>query len=180
MVWLEDELVPANSPKPVHPPVKVAREILYYLCEANFRIELFTLDFFLYNPMRTVSTTNTPTERLDTIQRRIPYLVDSKLPIYFNGGNGFSSADIQERFQSAYGLVHVMQEWTRDKRCTPCRELIAQAVELKEEEKAGGVLSEEKVASLESAAFEHYIRSFVLVFARAPSIPHHCRVPDSE
>lgn len=172
-MWAEVHIAPAGPHEPVLPPRVTCHHILATLCEANFRLEVLALDFFCYSPTRnTVGEVRDPLQRrADVLQLMRPWKF-TLFPDDFTAEDGTASMDLEERWEVAWGLMMVMQDWVRIKRCLPPEYLYDITAELVHIQMADGVKPAAKIEALERGVIDHYIRSYAYVFARAPSIPH--------
>ncbi|KIY64661.1 hypothetical protein CYLTODRAFT_424990 [Cylindrobasidium torrendii FP15055 ss-10] len=174
--WMGEELAPANSSEMPHPSTSTTREILKFICEVNFRVELLTLDYFLFDFSAPGTTPPTPVERRQEVFQLISYFSASALPEWINDGDGFASDDMRERFDALCGLSTVMEQWTLHPLCClrPGSLVLVQRAQcqaLLEKDQ----LNDGKVNSFEELVAEHYISSYALIFARPPTVPHHSR-----
>lgn len=180
-IWLDTELVPTYDvntdaiPEPAHPPREIVREIMWYLCEGNFRMELFMLDSFLYDAGRSLTRGKGPRKRAAHVRDTLDWFGPSPLPKWVNTDRGFCSHNIDARWNAVGALLVVMQDWRRDPKCILSKSLLDDGIPLKERVSGGAGNTADVLADIieyEKRVFEHYIRCYFHVFARAPTIPH--------
>lgn len=158
-------------PEPVHPPTPLVREIMWYLCEGNFRIELYTLDSVLYDANRSTSGPRTTRGRTAFVQSSLHWFGTTALPRWVDTKNGFCAPDTAARYDAARLLTVMMRDWVRDPKCVVSKEIIDKSAELHTRSQEGQ-LDLAEVIEYEKKVFEHYIRCYAHVFRRAPTIPH--------
>ncbi|KIY67101.1 hypothetical protein CYLTODRAFT_444276 [Cylindrobasidium torrendii FP15055 ss-10] len=180
VIWLDNELAPGFDPdvlpipEPVHPPTHVVREIMWYLIEGNFRIELFTLDSALYDAGRSsVSLSRSPRNRARFVRETLSWSGHFALPGW-GDHNKFCAEDVDARWKAVRLLAAVMMDWQRDPKCMLSSAVVDIGDDL-EERMTAGTAPVEDIIKYEEIIFEHYIRCYAYVFARAPTIP--CKFP---
>lgn len=161
ILWKGREIVPGNVPS-----TNVAREILWELCELNFRSELVALDQRAH--------ISPPTGSSSTLEEREPLIGkclfggdSALLAVRIEDANkGLADSLWSQRCQYILGLYHVMESWTGFHRYASGRYTgIVASVSAKQ------VLSDKEAEQLEKLVAGFYTQSFFNFFGRAPILP---------
>ncbi|KAJ3966182.1 hypothetical protein EV361DRAFT_936342 [Lentinula raphanica] len=133
------------------PPAHIASQILWEISEISFRQELVALDRQLDDSGLSLRQRDT---MLDACWVGSRYQVDMTRP-----EEGLAAPDIQKRAPYIRALHRVMGSWRGDKPEDLCRALPDNVDTL-------------GIGRIEESLAHFYITSYILVFGRAPSIPH--------
>ncbi|KIY61667.1 hypothetical protein CYLTODRAFT_210071 [Cylindrobasidium torrendii FP15055 ss-10] len=160
---------------------EVAREIIWFINEVNWRAEMLALDRFLYDAeqLHLDNDPQTPQERRVIVIQHMQHWGQTVVPPEDVIGQdvGFASLDLGERLTAAFNLIEVMSTWTLggawcvmpDKLKELDKEMRYRFI------RDGEVPPVRLIDQFEEEMWAHYIHSFVHVFARAPSLPRAIR-----
>ncbi|KAJ3778110.1 hypothetical protein FB446DRAFT_798333 [Lentinula raphanica] len=137
------------------PPQKIASQIIWEICELSFRQELLVLDRRLDNSGHSLAERDA---LLDACWVGSRYQTDIA-----KGDDGLSASTVQKRVPYIRSLHRLMQSWKGDKP----EELYAPFPDNHEAHNYTTI-----VEQIEQSLAFFYTTSFLMVFARAASIPH--------
>ncbi|KIY60812.1 hypothetical protein CYLTODRAFT_495503 [Cylindrobasidium torrendii FP15055 ss-10] len=176
-VWNGVTIVSANTPNADLEDLRteICREVIWYCNEVNWRVELLQLDSFMYLPGPWDDYSLDPIQRRTSLIEGMHHWNSMLLPPDEAIGKdvGFASEDREERCVAALDLMDIMRLWTGGGAwCRIPERLIMLDKELSRMRVANQLMpSLEQILEFEDLLWDHYIRAFVFVFARAPTLP---------
>ncbi|KIY63867.1 hypothetical protein CYLTODRAFT_121315 [Cylindrobasidium torrendii FP15055 ss-10] len=178
VVWNGVEILPSGASIAHPPPEPVCREMLWFMNEANFRIDFLALDYWVYDRTTDYGARGWTEEPLSPIDRRLRVI---QLMEYWDGSVyperieniGFSSTNLSEVASASLAMAEVMKCWSKEASVSQkLRDsVVAFQYVVSAPTDASGGLSEGRVTRFTWDIACHYIETFLHVFARPPTLP---------